>query len=88
MGTWSNPLIGSQSPRYCYSTEDNNEKQNDYTNITEEKKIPDWFHLPYCDECEKYREFVNNICSHYRTHRVLITCKYCQMIRKSNDIVK
>ena len=24
--------------------------------------------LPDCDECEKHRELVNNICSHHRSH--------------------
>ena len=34
--------------------------------------------LSYCDECEKYIEFVDNKCSHHRSHRLLITCNYCQ----------
>ena len=77
MGAWTNLMIESQSPRYCYSTEDYNEKRNDYTNIIEKKVIPDWFYLPYCDECEKYIEFVNNIRSNHRSHRPLVTCNYC-----------
>ena len=46
----------------------------------EEKIIPKWFYLnlPYCDECEKYIEFVDNKCSNYRSHRLLVTCYYCQ----------
>ena len=50
------------------------------TNIIEEKLIPEWFYLnlPYCDQCEKYLEFVDNKCSNHRSHRLLVTCKYCQ----------
>ena len=85
--------LGSQyepSPRFCLSTEDYREQceiQDYYknmkincTNKIEEKLIPDWFYLnlPYCDECEKYIEFVDNKCSNYRSHRLSVTCKYCQ----------
>ena len=42
------------------------------------KNIPDWFYFSYCDECEKYREFSDDICSHLRSHKLLITCHYCQ----------
>ena len=35
-----------------------------------DKMIPKWFFLPYCDECEKYRDFVDDICSHQRSHRL------------------
>ena len=78
------------SPRFCLSTEDYREQcelQDSYknmrnycTNTIEEKLIPDWFYLnlPYCDECEKYIEFVDNKCSNYRSHRLLVTCNYCQ----------
>ena len=27
---------------------------------------------------KKHREFTNNICSHHRAHRILVTCNYCQ----------
>ena len=49
-------------------------------NSDDEKIIPKWFYLylPYCDECEKYIEFVDNKCSNYRSHRLLVTCNYCQ----------
>ena len=52
------------------------------TNRNEQKLIPEWFYLnlPYCDECEKYIEFVDNKCSNYRSHRLLITCNYCQNV--------
>ena len=40
--------------------------------------IPNWFSLPYCDECEKYIEFVNNKCSEHLSHRPLVTYNYCQ----------
>ena len=42
-----NFVLESQSRRWYFSTEDNNETQNDYTNISEEKLIPYWFCLPY-----------------------------------------
>ena len=78
------------SPRFCLSTEDYREQceLQDYyknigsycTNTIEEKLIPDWFYLnlPYCDECEKYIEFVDNKCSNHESHRLLFTCDYCQ----------
>ena len=55
-------------------------KRNYCTNTIEEKLTPDWFYLnlPYCDECEKYIEFVYNKCSNHRSQRLLITCNYCQ----------
>ena len=85
--------FGSQyesSPRFCLSTEDYREQcelQEYYKNMSsyctstiEEKLIPDWFYLnlPYCDECKKYIEFVDNKCSNHRSHRLLLTCNYCQ----------
>ena len=76
------------SPRFCLSTEDYreqcelrdyyNERRNYCSNIIEEKLIPDWFYLPYCDECEKYIEFVDNICSNDRSPRSVVTCNFCQ----------
>ena len=49
------------SPKTCFSTEDYNEWMNEHYNNKndddEEKIIPKWFYLPYCDDCEKYREF-------------------------------
>ena len=70
------------SPRYCFSTQDYNEWMNKhYPNTDDDEKIiPNWFYLnlPYCEECEKYIEFVDNKCSNHRSHRLLITCNYCQ----------
>ena len=78
------------SPRFCLSTEDYREQcelqeyyrnmRNYSTNKIEEKLIPDWFYLnlPYCDECEKYIDFKNNKCSNYQSHKLLVTCNYCQ----------
>ena len=71
------------SPRYCFSTEDYNEWMNkhyNYNDDVDEKIIPKRFYLklPYCDECEKYIEFVDNKCSNHRSHRLLVTCNYCQ----------
>ena len=78
------------SPRFCLSTEDYREQcelqdyyrnmRNYCTNKIEEKLIPDWFYLnlPYCAECEKYIEFIDNKCSNYQSHRLLVTFDYCQ----------
>ena len=70
------------SPRYCFSTQDYNEWMNKhYPNSDDDEKIiPKWFYLnlPYCEECEKYIEFVDNKCSNYQAHRLLLTCNYCQ----------
>ena len=56
------------------------ESRNYRTNTMEEKLIPDWFYLnlPYCDEFEKYLEFVDGVCSNHRSHRLLVTCNFCQ----------
>ena len=62
-----------------------NKRRNDYANIIEEKLMPDWFYLTYCDESEKHREFANNKCSHLLSHRTVITCKYCQSDFKTFD---
>ena len=44
------------------------------------KKIPKWFYLNLTlfEECEKYIEFVDDECSNYRSHRLLVTCNNCQ----------
>ena len=70
------------SPGFCFSSEDYNEWMNKHhpsNNDDDEKIIPKWFHLnlPYCDECEKYIEFVDNKCSNHQSHRLLVTCNYC-----------
>ena len=85
MGRWSELLIESRSPRYCFSSEEYKEAIRDsysskYNDIIEETLIPDWFYLnlPYCDECKKYIEFVDGVCSNYRSHKLLVTCNYCQ----------
>ena len=73
------------SPGFCFSTEDYNEWVNYHYPTSDndsdvEKLIPDWFYLnlPYCDECEKYIEFVDDVCSNQQSHRLLVTCNYCQ----------
>ena len=85
MGRWSELMIESRSPRYCFSSEEYKEAIRDsysskYDDNIEEKLIPDWFYLnlPYCDECEKYIEFLDNECSNHQSHRLLVTCNYCQ----------
>ena len=86
MGSWSELMIESRSPRYCFSTEDYNERMNKHypnnDDDDDEKIIPKWFYLnlPYCDDCEKYIEFVDNKCSNHRSHRLLVTCNYCQNV--------
>ena len=51
------------------------------------KILPDWFflNLPYCDECEKYMKFIDGVCSSYQSHRLLVTCNYCQKDFKTFD---
>ena len=44
----------------------------------DEKIIPKCLYLAYCDDCETYREFTNSICSHHRSHRLLVTFIYCR----------
>ena len=57
-----------------FSTEEKNERQN-YQPITiEEKLIPDWFYLPYCDVVNTYRELTNNVCSCQTTHKISLSC--------------
>ena len=97
MGYWKDLMTASESPRFCLSTEDYREEceKRDYykntrnycTNIIEEKLIPDWFYLnlPYCDECKKYIEFADGVCSNYRSHKILVTCNYCQNDFKTFD---
>ena len=92
MGRWSELMITSRSPRYCFSSEEfkgalHDSYSSKYNDIIEEKLIPDWFYLvlPYCDECKKYIEFVDNKCSNYRSHKLLVTCNYCQRNFKTFD---
>ena len=79
----------SQSPIWCYSTEEYIERQNklchNIDNSDDEKIIPKWFHLnlPYCDQCEKYIEFVDKKCSNHRSHRILVTFNFCQNLFKT-----
>ena len=47
------------SPGWCFLTEDYNEymnKQYHNDNDDNEKLIPDWFNLQYCDVCVKRKE--------------------------------
>ena len=45
------------SPKMCFSTEDFIEWMNEHYHKSvvddDEKIIPKWFYLPYCDECER-----------------------------------
>ena len=80
------------SPRSCFSTQDYNEWMNNHYHNTDysddEKIVPKWFflNLPYCDECKNYIEFVDNKCSNHRSHRLLVTCNYCQNDFKTFNI--
>ena len=58
----------------------NSDDDDDDDDDDDEKIIPKWFslNLPYCDECIKNIEFVDNKCSNHRSHRLLVTCNYCQ----------
>ena len=72
------------SPGFCFSTEDYNDWMNEHYPNTDddddEKIIPTWFYVnfSYCDDCEKYIEFVDSKCSNHQSHRLLLTCNYCQ----------
>ena len=71
------------SPGLCLSTEYYKEWMNKHypsSDDDDEKIIPKWFYLnlPHCDECETYIEFVDNKCSNHRSHRLLVTCMFCQ----------
>ena len=70
MGRWSELLIESRSPRYCFSSEEYKEAKygSYYNDDIEEKLIPDWFYLnlSYCFECKGYKEFVKNYCSSHK----------------------
>ena len=73
------------SPGFCFSTKDYNKWLNDYYHNTDnsddvEKLIPEWFYLPYCDDCKEYGEFKNNVCSYQPTHRVLLSCVICENV--------
>ena len=49
--------LQSQFPRWCYSAEEINGRQNDQPITIREKVIPHWFYLPISDVCREYREF-------------------------------
>ena len=86
MGYWKEFLMQGRSPRYCFSSEDYKEaqrndescsrkyKDSDNEIVEEEKLIPDWFYLnlSYCRVCERYTDFINNVCS---SHKVCVICK-------------
>ena len=82
------------SPGFCFSTEDYNEWMNEHypnsNNDDDEKIIPDWFYLNFshCDECEKYIEFVDGVCSNYQSHRHIATCNFCQNDFKTSNSKK
>ena len=71
---FGNHVLESQSPRWCYSTEECKERQNNQPIVIEEKIIPDWFYLPYCDVCKEYREFRKSVCSYQPTPKVSLSC--------------
>ena len=79
MGFGSNYVT---SPVLCFSAEDCIEWMSEHYHNSDdeddEKINPERSYLPYCDECEKYREFTNNVYSHHRSHRLLVTCNRCR----------
>ena len=70
------------STRCCFSFDEYNEWMNEHNHKSDDdsddKIFSKWFYLTYCDESEKYREFVDDVCSHHRPHRTIITFNYCQ----------
>ena len=95
MGRWSELMIESRAPRYCFSTEDYKEAlrdrcstkyKDDGNEIIEEKLIPDWFflNLSYCGVCKRYNEFVNNVCP---THIDCVICGNVDIIKWFGDPV-
>ena len=83
MGYWKDLMMEGKLPRYCFSSEEYKEAQRDSysriykdndNDIIEEKLIPDWFYsnLSYCGVCERYTDFINNVCS---SHKVCVICE-------------
>ena len=50
---YGNYVLESQSTRWCYSTEEYNERQNDQRITIEEKINPERFYLPFRDGCKE-----------------------------------
>ena len=80
----------------CCSTQEYNDNTNNYyLNIFDddyEKYFLFGFFLPYCDECNKYMEFTNNVCSQHLSHRFLVTFIFYQndfetFITKSSKVL-
>ena len=66
------------SPGFCISTQDYNEWMDKHYPNNENKKF-------YCDDCERNMEFYGDKCSNYHSHRVLVTCNYCQKDFKTHS---
>ena len=54
--------------------------------------IPDWFYLPYCGECEKYKEFVkmyvptiNHI--DFKLHAVFVRTILKRLVKEKLDVL-
>ena len=77
---YGNFVLESKYSRWCYSTQEYNERQNDQPITIEENIIPEWFCLPYFDDCKEYREFTNNVCSYQSTHKVSLSCAICEKV--------
>ena len=65
------------SPWWCYSTEDYNERQNNFTNIVEERLNPERFQWTYCVDCEEYKDYAKIVCPYQPTHNVSLSCDDC-----------
>ena len=73
-------VLDSQSPRWCFSTEDYNERLKGQPITIEEKIFLVWCYLPYSDVFEQYREFTNNMCPYRFTHKVPLSCVNCEKV--------
>ena len=41
-----------------------------------------FLNLPYCEDCKKYIQFVDNKCFNYQSHGHLVTCNSCNYCQK------
>ena len=73
-------MLEWQSPRCCFSTEENNERENNQTITIEGKIIPEWFYWTFCVDCREYREFTNNVCPYQHTHKVSLSFGNCRNV--------
>ena len=63
------------SPSWCCPTEEYSKRQNNYTNIIEEKLVPKWFYWTYHVDCENYRQRSNKVSPYQPTHKVSLNAE-------------